>query len=311
MTAGAEYRDVYRIRQRNFVADPFQSYIDATRDSATWGVYLQDEIRIADGLLFGAGVRHDHYESFGGTTTPRGSLIWSPSPSTALKLIYGQAYRAPTPFELYWNDGGLSWKENPGLRPERIHTLEGIWEQGIGESLRFTLSAYEFRIRNLVVVETDPADGLDTPVNRGKARGRGIEAGLAGKWESGHEGRLSGTLQRTEDEDTGERLPNSPPYTLKANGISPLWGDRLFAGLEGQYVARRQPVRPVHSTPAGGYAVVNLTLFGKALLPGLDVSATAYNLFDRGHADLGGPEHRQELIPQDGRSFRIKATAAF
>jgi iron complex outermembrane receptor protein len=311
VTAGAEYRDIFRIRQHNSVPDPATTYLDVHGDGSILGLYLQDEFRIADGLLLNAGIRHDRYSSFGGTTNPRGGLIWSPAESTALKLLYGQAFRAPTPYEMFWNDGGQTQKGNPDLKPERIRTAEAVWEQGIGENLRSTLSAYEFRIRDLVSVVNDPVDGLAVARNQGKARGRGIEAGLAGRWNDGIEGRVSGAVQRAEDEDSGERLPNSPPYTLQANAIAPLYAGKLFAGAEGQYIGRREPSRPAHATPAGGYAVFNLTIYGRELLPGVDASATLYNLLDRNYSDLGGAEHLQELIPQDGRSFRLKVTASF
>ena len=310
-TAGAEYRRIYRITQTIFAEDPFTSFLDTNRNSYIWALFLQDEVRLAEGLLLNVGIRHDHYGTFGGTTNPRAALIWSPRETTALKLLYGQAFRAPTPFELYWNDGGLTQKASPDLKPERIRTLEVVWEQGLGKNLRSVVAAYENRIKDLIGVVTDPADGLDVSRNLGEARGRGVEVELAGKWDSGFEGRVSGNLQRTKDGACGERLPNSPPYTIQANGIAPLYPGKIFAGIEGQFIGHREPARPAHSTPAGGYAVLNLTLHARELVKGVDASATVYNLLDRSYSDLGGPEHLQELIPQDGRSFRVKVTASF
>lgn len=62
---------------------------------------------------------------------------------------------------------------------------------------------------------------------------------------------------------------------------------------------------------AGGYSLANLTLSGRKLLPGLEVSASVYNLFDKAYADPGAQEHVQDTLRQDGRSFRLKATASF
>ena len=310
-TAGAEYRRIYRITQTIFAEDPFTSFLDTNRNSYVWALFLQDEVRLAEGLLLNVGIRHDHYGTFGGTTNPRAALIWSPRETTALKLLYGQAFRASTPFELYWNDGGLTQKASPDLKPERIRTIEVAWEQGLGKNLRSVVAAYENRIKDLIGVVTDPADGLDVSRNLGEARGRGVEVELAGKWDSGFEGRVSVNFQRTKDGATGKRLPNSPPYTIQANGIAPLYPGKIFAGIEGQFIGHREPARPAHSTPAGGYAVLNLTLHARELVKGVDASATVYNLLDRSCSDLGGPEHLQELIPQDGRSFRVKVTASF
>jgi iron complex outermembrane receptor protein len=47
------------------------------------------------------------------------------------------------------------------------------------------------------------------------------------------------------------------------------------------------------------------------MLDGHRLNDDVYNLLDRSYSDLGGPEHLQELIPQDGRSFRLKVTASF
>ena len=47
------------------------------------------------------------------------------------------------------------------------------------------------------------------------------------------------------------------------------------------------------------------------LTPHLDVSAGIYNLFDTRYAFPGGPEHVQEALPQNGRTFRVKLTYRF
>ena len=176
-TAGAEYRRIYRITQTIFAEDPFTSFLDTNRNSYVWALFLQDEVRLAEGLLLNVGIRHDHYGTFGGTTNPRAALIWSPRETTALKLLYGQAFRAPTPFELYWNDGGLTQKASPDLKPERIRTLEVVWEQGLGKNLRSVVAAYENRIKDPIGVVTDPADSLDVSRNLGEARGMGGRGG--------------------------------------------------------------------------------------------------------------------------------------
>ena len=59
------------------------------------------------------------------------------------------------------------------------------------------------------------------------------------------------------------------------------------------------------------YPLVNLTLRNTTLAKNLELSASVYNLFDYSYAGLGGTEHTQELLPQDGRTFRVKLTYAF
>ena len=59
---------------------------------------------------------------------------------------------------------------------------------------------------------------------------------------------------------------------------------------------------------APGYTVTNLSLLAPRLLGRLAVSATLYNLFDARYGSTGSEQHLQDVIQQDGRSFRVKTT---
>ena len=48
-------------------------------------------------------------------------------------------------------------------------------------------------------------------------------------------------------------------------------------------------------------------LFSQDLLKGLEVSASIYNRLDKHYDDPASSQHRQELIGQDGRTFRGEA----
>ena len=56
---------------------------------------------------------------------------------------------------------------------------------------------------------------------------------------------------------------------------------------------------------------MNLTLFTKNLVKGLEISGTVYNLLDRHYADPSTPFLPEDVIPQDGRTFRLKLTYRF
>jgi iron complex outermembrane receptor protein len=198
-TAGVEYRDYFRQEQMNFDADPFSSRLDDRRSTRVWAFYLQDEFEIFKGLILNAGVRYDHYSTFGGTTNPRVALIYNPQPKTTLKLLYGKAFRAPNVFEMFYTDGGITQKTNPGLRPEKIETFEGVVEQSIGDHLRLLAAGYSYQITDLITQEIDPADSLLVYRNEEVVRARGFETGLDGQWENGLKGRASYTYQEGED----------------------------------------------------------------------------------------------------------------
>lgn len=307
LTGGAEFRDNIRQDQRNYDAAPSFQYLDDKRRSTIWAAYLQDEFQIFNDLSLTAGIRYDHYDTFGGTVNPRLALVYKPLEGTVFKLLYGEAFRAPSVFESYYADGQTT-KANPDLKPEKIRTYELVYEQYLGTHYRSSLSGFYYRIDDIITQQNDPADGLNQFNNIDKADAKGMELELEGKWDNGLQGRLSYTFQDTEDLQTGTRLTNSPRHLVKANLIAPLIREHLFAGIEEQFMSSR-------TTPSGGSAAewytTNLTLFGQKLLPGLDLSATLYNLFDQHYGDPVGVDFRQNTIGQDGRTFRVKLTYQF
>lgn len=308
VTAGVEYRNNFRQHQSNYDADPPFQYLDDKRRSAIWALYLQDEVQLLNSLIFTAGVRYDHYDTFGGTTNPRLALICKPLEGTILKFLYGEAFRAPNVFEFFYNDGGQTTKSNPDLKPEKIRTYEMVYEQYLGDHLRSSLSGFYYRINDLISQRVDPADGLIQFSNSDTIDSRGVELELEGRWANGLQGRLSYTFQETEDQQTGTHLTNSPRHLAKLNLVVPLVREKVFAGFEEQYASRRTTLA---GNGAAAYYVTNLTLFSQNLLPGLELSASLYNLFDTRYGDPGAAEHLQDLIEQDGRTFRVKLTYLF
>jgi hypothetical protein len=63
-------------------------------------------------------------------------------------------------------------------------------------------------------------------------------------------------------------------------------GDRIVPALDLRYAG---PRKTVAGNLTGGYTVANSTLSGRRLLPGLEVSASVYNPFDKPVADPGVP----------------------
>ena len=70
-----------------------------------------------------AGVRHDQYSDFGGTTNPRLALVWDTAYNLTSKLLYGQAFRPPSFSELY-NINNPVGQGNPNLKPETNQSVE-------------------------------------------------------------------------------------------------------------------------------------------------------------------------------------------
>jgi outer membrane receptor for ferrienterochelin and colicins len=307
LTVGGNFRYNLRQDQSNYDVAPYHPHLTDLRDSKEWAIFAQDEFSITRQLNLNAGLRHDQYENFGGTTSPRLALIYSPFPRTTFKVMFGRAFRAPNNYELYYSDGETQ-EANPHLRPETITTTELVWQQDLGARLRFTADGFENRIANLINEQTGLSNGFIFYANTEKVRSRGLEFELAGRTVRDIEGRLSYSFQNTVDSVTGIPVSNSPQHLAKAELIFPLAHRRLFLGSDLQYVSARKTLT---GSEVGAYGLANLTLSSREFAGGFQLSGSVYNLFNRIYSDPVGAEIRMPALPQNGRDFRLQLVRTF
>ncbi len=314
LTVGMEHRWQFAEQQRNFNVTPvYQSILDDTHHTFVQGYYLQEEYHALNNLILNAGLRYDHYSTFGGTWNPRAALIYKPFDSTVLRLSYGEAFRAPNSYESYYNDT-VSTKANTHLKPEKIRSAELSWDQFIGNNLRTNISGFYSRISGLLEQTTDPLDGLSQFANQSKVEIKGVELQAEGKWENGSSARVSYSYTDTKNIMTGSQMNNASRTLVKAALTAPLPLDKSFATLETLYTGSRLNN---NQEKISGAALVNLTLLNRELIKGLELSASIYNLLDTRYAVPAAPEHVNSLseqlreISQDGISFRLKLAYRF
>ena len=87
-------------------------------------LFLQDIWTIAHDLELTAGARYDHYSDFGGSLNPRLALVWQSTDRLTTKLLYGEAFRAPSYLELYALTAAS--RPNPDLAPEKTQNLGSV-----------------------------------------------------------------------------------------------------------------------------------------------------------------------------------------
>jgi iron complex outermembrane receptor protein len=307
LIVGTEYRENLHQHLYNY-DDQKMTFVDDRHTGRNFGVYAQVEAVLRTNLLLNAGLRYDYYSTFGGTLNPRVGLIYSPWEKTTFKLLYGQAFRAPSDYELYYNAPDFQLANNPKLRPETIQTYEAIYEQYLPAHLRFSASGYYYEINNLISSTLKPGTDSYFFDNVNRVQAKGMEFELEGRYPGGLVARASYALQRTDDAMTGEELSTSPRHLIKGNLIVPLYRDKVFAGLELQY---QSSVKTLSGRRADDFVIANLTLFSKELVKGLEMSATVYNLLDTQYGFPASGSHLQDIIGQDGRSFRLKLTYKF
>ncbi len=305
VTAGLEYRDNTKIEQFNYDVEPYFQYLDDTRSTDVWALYAQDDVELSRQFRLNAGLRYDHYSTFGGTANPRAALIFSPNDKTHLKALYGEAFRAPNSYELFYS--GVGSIANPDLDPERIRTGELVWQQALPAGLSLTVCGFRYVIRDLITRQADESGSLGYE-NASRIQADGLELELEAKRRSGLEGRLGYSFHNARNEESGERLSNSPRHLFKVNGIVPLLAGRLSAALNGQYASSRLTIR---GGALADHFLLDLALLARDLVPGLDASAGVRNALGESYADPGAEEHVQDALPQDGRSAWVKLTYRF
>jgi len=152
---GIEYDTVSDIQdKRNFRQGAFNSLISVGSLQATESLgiqafsdpqsrfnpygFVQDQWDFLNDFSLTTGVRLDYFSDFGLTVNPRASLVWDISASTTTKLMYGRAFRAPSFFELYSNEG-TTVTGNSNLEPETTQTVEWsihkVWFNNVSTQL--------------------------------------------------------------------------------------------------------------------------------------------------------------------------------
>ena len=309
--AGTQDDDLYRTRETKnftlvpipggFFPAPLGAVVDVT-DTAPFlrphsrrvnHIYVQDEWAFTRDWYLTAGVRHDQYSDFGGTTNPRLALVWETAYNLTSKLLYGRAFRPPSFAELY-NINNPVALGNPNLKPEEIESVELAFAWQPASAVQTNLNLFRYRMKDILRFVQNP-DNSFTAQNAGRQNGQGMEIELV--WEAGQNLRLSGNYaqQRSIDETTNQDAGNAPRHHIYARAdwrFMPDWA----LNTQLNYVAGRKR-EPSDTRPAiADYRTVDLTLRNQKRSGDWDFAFTVRNLFD---ADAREPSPAPGLIPND------------
>jgi outer membrane receptor for ferrienterochelin and colicins len=304
LIAGIEY--IYNYRSSYAYWDEFEIHFDKNYPYHQWSVYIQDELQVLKNLSFTLGARYDKFSDRGQALSPRAAVIFNPFHSTTFKLLYGDAFRAPNFYELYYEVINEA-RSNPGLKGEKIHAYEAVWEQRFGKEISFIISLYRFDMKGLIEQVPDPVDELLQFQNFQKVNGKGIEAEWNIRLKNGLLGFIDYSYQRSKNIDLHKELSNSPSHLLKTGLSIPLLKN-YTASCEMFYESSRITIDDnIRTRP---FFLVNFHLAARTLFDRLKFSFRVKNLFDKKYSLPGGYEHIQESLIQAGRSFTLKVEYA-
>jgi outer membrane receptor for ferrienterochelin and colicin len=291
LVAGLSFEDLqqYDVRQlANYDPKTYAPY-PSIQEVANWNkdatrqifaTYLQDEWQLLEQVNLTTGLRYDHYSDFGDTINPRIGLVWSFLENTDLKLLYGQAFRAPNFQELY-NSNNQAVVGNPKLKPERITTYEAGLAWRLNRFFAANLNYFYSMIDDQIDVNTATTTAV---ANIGKTETQGVEMGLNGAYGSDLYWKLNYAYQYPRDANTGQRLPYVPSHRASGSiNYAPtkyvnLHSDVLWTGPRPRDKGDSRSEMPA-------YATVDLAVTLKNFFKTLEIQATVRNLFDKRYKD--------------------------
>ena len=272
-------------------------------------LYVQDEWTFAPDWSMTAGVRHDHYSDFGGTTNPRVALVWDASLNVTAKLMYGRAFRAPAFIESYGISNPVALG-NSALKPETNNTIESAISWQARNDTQVNLTLYRYAMGNIIrTVPNAVANTGATYRNTGDQTGHGMEVETT--YNATRSLRLMGNYswQESTDKSTHKDAGYAPRHHVYGRAD---WQFADYYVLGGQVNRVSQRLRAANDlrAPLPGYTSVDLSLRTSRGRGQWDFSATVHNLFN---ADVREPSAAPGLqlpndLPMAPRAFSLQAS---
>jgi outer membrane receptor for ferrienterochelin and colicins len=323
LTLGTDSQVQLRVYQEAFGGPDKKPLATQTRNILA--AYVLDEWQIIPRVFATAALRVDKYSDLSDPLlTPRAALIVKPYARGLTKLVVGEAFRAPTVYESYYDDNLESQRApcDPSkpctLQPETILTAEIEHSHDITEELRATVAAYANRIQNLIVLGTDPpgypiqcVSGPCTVYQNvsGLIHAAGVEAEL--RWQPARFTLVDLSYSYVYLGGTGssfaEVQAGAPAHLASGRLLVPLLDTAVRLALSARYQSRRQISDPTQ--PAGEALLVGVGISGE--LEHLRYFAGVDNLLDTGYVlPVGADYGTSPPVPQYGRTFLVRLTGS-
>ena len=270
---------------------------DKKRDIAY--VSIQDEWQLHPDWALTYGVRADDYSDFGDTVNPRLALVWAMDLDMTSKVLYGRAFRAPSFNELYAQNNP-SIQGNSDLKPERINTVEIVFDYHPASDNRISLGLYRYEIQDLIQYVNNTAQ------NTSGIDGYGFE--VEGRWHASRTLLIQSnyTWQSSEYKDTGQPVAEAPEQQLYLDArwqFIPQW----HIDLEAYRVFGRERASTDTRADIADYTWVNLTLRHQVKNSGWSVAAGIRNLTDTDAREPSPtPGSISDDYPLEGQSFYLE-----
>jgi len=246
--------------------------------------YAQLGWRIVDQFTVMPGARAELHDRYGGVVAPRLALAVAPTDKVALRVAGGRGFRAPSAKEygFVFDHSVIGYRVlgNPDLVPETSWGLTSDVTVRPSQRIRLRAGGFGNWVKDLISFEPAPVQ-IDPNVtdyiyvNVASARTAGGDVSLRAEPVDGWVANAGYAYLYTEDETTGDPLPNRPPHTFTLSGTARIV-EAVEATLRFRYVTTTF-IEPGLETP--GYGLLDARVaYSPVDLPSVYAGGT--NLLD-------------------------------
>ncbi len=276
-------------------------------------IYFQDVWQLTDNLELTNGIRLDNYSQFGSTANKRIAVVWTISESLTSKLLYGEAFKAPSFVEAYATNNPVIIG-NPNLDPERIKTAEWVISYQRDDTFFSQVNFYRYRWSDIIGGEEVEGTSAKRAVNAGTQIGKGFE--FEANWSATE--RLSFLTHfshlDSEQDLTGARAPFVPHKQFHLSSSYTLT-DKFSLSLHVNRVMDR--VREIDDTrkSVDDYTRTDLSISYLPFKNRLKFKFVVRNIFNddvrQPSAFATGGANIPNDLPEAGRNYFLSSTFSF
>ncbi|MCP4520114.1 MAG: TonB-dependent receptor [Cytophagales bacterium] len=291
------------------------------------GGFLQYKLDFKEWAKLTLGTRADYNTRYGSSFSPRLGLVLTPVEKLKVKLLYGQAFLAPSPYVSYQHYGSFIpvtengnvkgfqsffWHlPNPDLNPERLSTYELGVDYKITDEIRLFVNGYYNQITDLIIMGGVPnmefqgvnVGFVELPENKGTASTYGGTARISSLHELRGDLKLNVNLSYSylDGDIDGEKLSYVTYNFIKSN--IDVYHKRLLVGLGTHY-------RMANNSEYENIIIMNLNvnylLLEKDKL-NLHLFTTIRNVLDQRYYTIPQGEEGIEFVASPQDPIRVQA----
>jgi len=273
--------------------------------------FAQAQLPLSEHLELTTGLRYDDYSDVGEHFSPRIALVQQLNADNTVKLLYSEAFRAPSRLESSVINQ-VTVVNNPDLQPETAKSTELVWVHLLDKGLA-TATLFDTQVEDAIVESVVSTPSLKRKPINSDLTVAGVELEWQQQWLDHWHGRIALThfFDSVGDIHTQSDSLFGGSLSYEHNR----WSASLLANYQGSVVDSNEQDQPANITTTemtalGGHTLFNLHL-NYHLLPGVDLYLHGDNIFNKEYFSPAFRPDNYQGVPGVGRVLMLGASWSF